>query len=68
LRHELLHDEGWAAATSSWLPHRILVAFVPLLYGVGRWNLLQEMEFHCQHTTSRHKYSTTLLKEAYLLR
>jgi hypothetical protein len=26
------------------------------------------MEFHRQHTTSRHKSSTTLLKEAYLLR
>jgi hypothetical protein len=26
------------------------------------------MEFHRQHTTSRQKYSTTLLKEAYLLR
>jgi hypothetical protein len=26
------------------------------------------MEFHHQHTTPRHKYSITLLKEAYLLR
>jgi hypothetical protein len=26
------------------------------------------MEFHRQRTTSRNKYSTTLLKEAYLLR
>jgi hypothetical protein len=40
LRHELLHGEGWAAATSSRLSHRIPVAFAPLLYGVGRWNLL----------------------------
>jgi hypothetical protein len=29
---------------------------------------LQAMEFHRQHITSRHKYSTTLLKESYLLR
>jgi hypothetical protein len=68
LRHELLHDGGWDAATSSRLSHRIPVAFVPLLYVVGRRNLLQAMEFHRHHTTSRHKYSTTLLKEAYLLR
>jgi hypothetical protein len=56
-----------AGATSSRLSHRIPIAFVPLLYGAGRWNLLQAMEFHRQHTTSRNKYSTTLLKEAYLL-
>jgi hypothetical protein len=40
LRHKLLHGGGWAAATSSRLSHRIPVAFVPVLYGVGRWNLL----------------------------
>jgi hypothetical protein len=68
LRQELLHGGGWAAATSSRLSHRILVAFVPLLHRVGRRNLLQAMEFHRQHTTSRYKYSITLLKEAYLLR
>jgi hypothetical protein len=53
LRHELLHGGGWAAATSSRLSHRIPVAFVPLLYGVGRRNLLQAMEFHRQHTLHR---------------
>jgi hypothetical protein len=68
LRHELLHGGGWATATSSRLSHRIPVAFAPLLYGVGRRNLLQAMEFHRQHTTLRHKYSNILLKEAYLLR
>jgi hypothetical protein len=68
LRHELLHGGSWATTTSSRLPHRIPIAFVPLLYGVGRRNLVQAMEFHRQHTTSRHKYSTTLLKEAHLLR
>jgi hypothetical protein len=40
LRHEFFHGGGWTAASSSWLPHRIQVAFVPLLYGVGRRNLL----------------------------
>jgi hypothetical protein len=32
------------------LPHRLLVAFVPLVYGVGRRNLLQATEFCRQHT------------------
>jgi hypothetical protein len=50
LRLELYHDRGWAAASSSRLPYRLLVAFVPLVYGVGRWNLLQATEFCCQHT------------------
>jgi hypothetical protein len=68
LRQELLHSGGWATTTPSWLPHRIPVAFISLLYGIGRRNLLQVIEFHRQHTTPRHKYSSTLLKEAYLLR
>jgi hypothetical protein len=44
LRHEFFYDGGLAAAGSSWLSHRIPVAFVPLVYGVGRRNLLQATE------------------------
>jgi hypothetical protein len=32
------------------LPHCLLVAFVPLVYGVGRRNLLQATKFCRQHT------------------
>jgi hypothetical protein len=50
LRLDFCHDGGWAAASSSRLPHRLPVAFVPLVYGVGRRNFLQATEFCCQHT------------------
>jgi hypothetical protein len=53
LRHEILHVGGWAAAAPSRLSHHILVAFIPLLYGVERRNLLQAMEFHRHHTQHR---------------
>jgi hypothetical protein len=49
LQHEFFHGGGWTAASSSQLPHRLSVAFVPLVYGVGRQNLLQATEFCCQH-------------------
>jgi hypothetical protein len=44
----------------SFLPHCIPIAFVTLLYGVGRRHLLQATEFHCQHTQLRDT-STRLL-------
>jgi hypothetical protein len=50
LRLDLCHGGGWAVVPSSRLPHRLPVAFVPLVYGVGRRNLLQATEFCCQHT------------------
>jgi hypothetical protein len=53
LRHAFYHGEGWAAASFSWLPNCILVAFVSLVYGVGRRNLLQATEFCRQHTQLR---------------
>jgi hypothetical protein len=51
----------------NWLPHCVPIAFVALLNGVGRRHLLQARELRRQHTTSRHKYSTTLFKTAYFL-
>jgi hypothetical protein len=59
LRHEFFYGGGWAAAGSSWLSHRISVAFVPLVYGVGRQNLLQATEFRRQHT--QHQDTSTRL-------
>jgi hypothetical protein len=56
---------GWAAATN-YLPHRVPLALVALLNGLGRWDLLQARKLHRQHTNSRHQNSTTLLKTAYL--
>jgi hypothetical protein len=50
LRLDLCHGRGGAVAYSSRLPYRLLVAFVPLVYGVERRNLLQAMEFCRQHT------------------
>jgi hypothetical protein len=67
LRQEFIYGGGWASAGSSWLSHYVPIAFVTLLYGVGRRHLLQVREFRRQYTTSRHKYSTTLFKTAYLL-
>jgi hypothetical protein len=43
LRHKLLYGGGWAAASFIRLPHRFPVALVPLIYGVGRRNLLQAL-------------------------
>jgi hypothetical protein len=67
LRQEFIYGGGWAVAGSSWLSHCVSIAFVTLLNGVGRRHLLQVREFRRQHTTSRHKYSTTLFKTADLL-
>jgi hypothetical protein len=53
LRHEFFYGGGWAVAGSSRLSHRILVTFVPLVYGVERRNLLQATEFRRQHTQHR---------------
>jgi hypothetical protein len=44
LRQKFFYGGGWATAGSSRLSHCIQVTFVPLLYGVRRWNLLQAME------------------------
>jgi hypothetical protein len=67
LRQEFIYGGDRAPAGSSWLSHCVPIAFVTLLYGVGRRHLLQAREFRRQCTTSRHKYSTTLFKTAYLL-
>jgi hypothetical protein len=46
------------------LPHRLPVAFVPLVYGVGRRNLLQAFGILLSvYITLQVKYSTTLLEE-----
>jgi hypothetical protein len=45
-------------------PHRLSVAFVPLIYGVGRRNLLQALGIQWSaYTTLQDKYLTTLLEE-----
>jgi hypothetical protein len=67
LRQELFYGGGWATTTPGWLPHSVPNAFVTLLNRVGRRHLLQARKLRRQHTTSRHKYSTTLFKMAYLL-
>jgi hypothetical protein len=59
LRHGFWHGGGWAAASLNRLPHNFLVAFVPLIYGVGRRNLLQATEFCRQHT--QHRETSTRL-------
>jgi hypothetical protein len=58
----------WGMATnSSGLPHRVPLAFVALLNGLGRRYLLQARKLHRQHMYSRHRNSTTLLKMVYLM-
>jgi hypothetical protein len=66
LRQELFYSGGWAATTLSCLPHRVPDTFVALLHGLGRRHLLQARKLRHQHATSRHKYSTTFFKMAYL--
>jgi hypothetical protein len=66
LRQELFHGGGWAMTTPSCLPHCVPVTVVALLNRVGRWHLLQARNLRRQHTNSRHQYSTTLFKMAYL--
>jgi hypothetical protein len=65
LRQEFFNTGGWAT-TPSGLPHRVPLAFVALINGLRRRQLLQSRKLSRQHTNSRHKYSTTLLKTAYL--
>jgi hypothetical protein len=63
-RHKFFYGGGWAAASLSRLSHRLPVAFVPLVYRVGRRNLLQALEIQLSaYTTLQDKYLTTLLKE-----
>jgi hypothetical protein len=66
LHQELFYSGGWAATSFSCLPHRVPDAFVALLNRLGRWHLLQARKLRHQHATSRHKYSTTFFKMAYL--
>jgi hypothetical protein len=40
MRQKLFDSGGWASTTSC-LPHRVPLAFVALLNGLGRWDLLQ---------------------------
>jgi hypothetical protein len=64
LRHEFFYGGGWAAASFSWLSHHFPVAFVPLVYGVRRWNLLQALGIQLSaFTTLQDKYPTTLLEK-----
>jgi hypothetical protein len=66
LPQKLFDSWGWAS-TTSYLSRRVPLAFVALLNGLGRWDLLQTRKLHSQHMNSRHQNSTTLLKTAYLL-
>jgi hypothetical protein len=51
-------------ASFSRLPHRLPVVVVPLVYGVGRRNLLQALGIQLSaYTTLQDKFSTTLLEE-----
>jgi hypothetical protein len=64
LRHEFFYGGGWAAASFSRLSHCLPFASVPLVYGIGRRNLLQALGIQLSaYTTLQDKYSTTLLKE-----
>jgi hypothetical protein len=65
LRQEFFDSGGWAT-TPSGLPHRVPLAFVALINGLRRQHLLQARKLSRQHINSRHEYSTTLLRKAYL--
>jgi hypothetical protein len=64
LRHEFFYGGVWVAASFSWLSHRLLVASVPLVYGVERRNLLQAFGIQLSaYRTWKDNYSTTLLED-----
>jgi hypothetical protein len=65
LRQELFDSGGWATTPSS-LPHRVPLAFVALINGLRRRQLLQARKLSHQQVNSRQEYSTTLLKTAHL--
>jgi hypothetical protein len=69
LRFDFCRGRGWAAVSLSQLPYRIPVAFVPLVYGVGRRNLLQafgnQLSPYTTIASQELNYST---RGAYLLR
>jgi hypothetical protein len=63
-RLDFCHGGGWAAASFSRLPHRLPVAFVPLVYEVRRRNLLQALGILLSASiTLQDKHSTTLLEK-----
>jgi hypothetical protein len=66
LREEFFDSGGWAA-TPSGFPHRVPLAFVALINGLRRRQLLQTKKLSRQHINSRHEYSITSVKTAYLL-
>jgi hypothetical protein len=66
LRQEFFDSGGWAT-TPSGLPHRVPLAFIALINGLRRRQLLQARKPLHQQVNSRHQYSTTLLGMAYLL-
>jgi hypothetical protein len=66
LRQEFFDSGGWAA-TPNGFPHRVPLAFVALINGLRRRQLLQARKLLHQQVNSRHQYSTRLLKTAYLL-
>jgi hypothetical protein len=64
LRHKFFYGGGWAAVSFSRLSHHLPDAFVPLVYGVGRRNLLQALRIQLSaYIILQDKYSTTLLEE-----
>jgi hypothetical protein len=67
LGQELFDSRGWAA-TPSGLPHCVPLAFIALINGLRRRQLLQARKLSRQHINSRHEYSTISVKTAYLLR
>jgi hypothetical protein len=63
LRHKFLYGGGWDAASFSLLSHCLSVAFVFLICGVGRQNLLQALGTQLSaytKTSSRLFYSKSL--------
>jgi hypothetical protein len=65
LRQELFNSGG-QATTPSGFPHRVPLALVTLISELRRRHLLQGRKVHRQQVDSKHEYSTTLLKMAYL--
>jgi hypothetical protein len=64
LRLDFCQGGSWAAASFSRLSHRLPVAFVPLVYGVGRRNLLQALGILLSACiTLQDKHSTTPVEE-----
>jgi hypothetical protein len=61
MRHNLFYGGGWTATPLSRSAHRVPVVLYPLIHGVGRWNVLRQLQIElsaCNASREVLDYST----------